>query len=128
MSAGSSSFSRAAQRLGRQARADVEVRDLAERVDAGVGAARSVQLEVLPAGDGAHGAVDLALHGPRVLLNLPAAVARAGVFDRQLEARHCSDPRSAGVRARAPHRSPFTRTHVSHHDVTARAACASPRG
>ena len=36
----------------------------------------------------AHGAIDLALHGPRVLLDLPAAVARAGVFDRQLEAGH----------------------------------------
>ncbi len=35
------------QRLGRQRRADVEVRDLAERVHAGVGAARSVELEVL---------------------------------------------------------------------------------
>ena len=62
------------------------MRDLRERVDAGVGAAGSVQLEVARAGGGADRALDLALHRLRVLLNLPAAVARAGVFDRQLEA------------------------------------------
>ena len=88
MSAGSSSLSRAAQRVRRQVRADVEVGDLRERVDAGVGAARPVELEVVAAGDRSDGAVDLALDRPGVLLNLPAAVARAGVLDGQLEAGH----------------------------------------
>ena len=37
-------------------------------------------------------ALELALHGARVLLNLPAAVARAGVFDRQLVAGHAAHP------------------------------------
>ena len=35
------------ERLGRQRRADVEVRHLRQRVDAGIGAARAVKLEVL---------------------------------------------------------------------------------
>src|SRR5262249_6809616 len=59
------------QRLGRHAGGDVEVRDLADRVHAGVGPARSVELEVLPPCDALHGTIDLALHGLRVLLNLP---------------------------------------------------------
>ena len=76
------------QRLGRQRRYDVEVRHLGERVDARVGAARAVQLEILASGDGADRAIELSGDRPRVFLNLPAAVARSGVFDGQLEARH----------------------------------------
>ena len=67
---------------------DVEVRDLRERVHAGVGSSRSVELEVRAARRRADRAVDLALHRPRVLLDLPAAVAGSRVFDRQLEPRH----------------------------------------
>ena len=95
MSAGSSSLMRPAQRLGCQAGVDVEVRDLRQRVDAGVGAARPVQLEVRAAGRLADRAIDLALHRPRVLLDLPAAVARAGVLDQELEAWHSSTRRGA---------------------------------
>src|SRR5204862_7360021 len=68
----------AAKRVGRHRGADVEVRDLRERVDAGVGSARSVQLEIAAPRDRAYRAIDLTLHGPRVFLNLPAAVARPG--------------------------------------------------
>ena len=78
----------APQRFGRQRRGHVEVGDLARRVDARVGAAGAVELEVLPQGDGADGAIDLALHRPRILLDLPAAVPRPGVLDRQFEAGH----------------------------------------
>ena len=46
MSAGSSSFMRRSRRAGGDVRADVEVRHLRERVDAGVGAAGAVQLEL----------------------------------------------------------------------------------
>ena len=76
------------ERLGRQRRADVEVRHLRQRVNAGIGAARAVKLEVLAAGDASRRAIDFALNRSRVLLDLPAAVTRAGVLDGQLEARH----------------------------------------
>ena len=88
MSGGSSSLRRRPSASGAQRRGDVEVRDLAERVHARVGAARAVQLEPVGAERLAHGAVDLALHRPRVLLDLPAAVAGAGVLDEQLEPGH----------------------------------------
>src|SRR5439155_26163677 len=52
--------------------ADVEMRDLRRGVHARVGAPGSVQFEVLTGGDGANGAVDLALYRARVFLNLPA--------------------------------------------------------
>ena len=78
----------APERVGRQARAHVEMRHLRQRVNARVGPARSVQLEVLPAGHGPDRAIDLALDRPGVLLNLPAAVSGAGVLDGQLESRH----------------------------------------
>ncbi len=80
----------APQRFGGQVRADVEVRDLRERVHARIGAARPVQLEVLTPGHRPDGSIDLALDRPRVFLNLPAAVPRAGVLDRELEAGHSS--------------------------------------
>jgi hypothetical protein len=67
---------------------DIRVRHLRERVHARVGAARSVQLEVAAAGHCADGPVDLTLDGSRVLLNLPAAETRAGIFDGQPEPGH----------------------------------------
>ncbi len=79
------------QRLRRKGGDDVEVGDLCQRVDAGIGASGSVQLEIPTARDRAHRAVDLPLNRPRVLLDLPAAVTRAGVLDGQLEA-HCVSP------------------------------------
>src|SRR5580693_9180784 len=64
------------------------MRDLCQGVDAGIGAPRPVQLEITPSGDGANRLIDLTLNGSCVLLDLPAAVPRAGVLDGQLEARH----------------------------------------
>ena len=66
----------------------VEMGDLSQRVHAGVGSARSHEFEILLAHRLADGAFELALHGARVLLFLPAAVARAGVLDRELVSRH----------------------------------------
>ena len=64
------------------------MRDLADRVNPCIRPARTVQLEILAAGDVADDAIDFPLDGPGVLLDLPAAVARAGVFDREFEAGH----------------------------------------
>ena len=50
MSAGSASLIAPSQAFGRQGGPHVEVRDLGEGVDAGVGPARAVQLEVARAG------------------------------------------------------------------------------
>ena len=80
----------AAQRLSVEVRVDVEVRDLRQRVDAGVGASRPVQLELRAAGRRADRPIDLALNRARVLLNLPAAVASARVLDEEPESRHAS--------------------------------------
>ncbi len=80
-----------AQRLGGNRRDDVEVRDLFERMHAGVGPPRAVQLELILSGHFGDDARQLALHRPRVFLDLPAAVLRAGVFDEDFEASH-SEP------------------------------------
>jgi hypothetical protein len=77
-----------AQHGRRQVRVELEVRDLSERVHAGVGPAGAVQLELLPPRRVADGAIDFAGDRPRVLLDLPAAVTGAVVFNQQLEARH----------------------------------------
>ena len=79
---------RAAQRLGREARLEVEVGDLLESVDARVGAARAVALEVGPLRHAAHRLVERSLHRARVLLRLPAGVARAEVLEVEAEAGH----------------------------------------
>src|SRR5438874_391376 len=84
-----------AQRLGGQRRRDVEVRHLRERVYACVGAAGSVQLEIPAAGHRPDGAIDFALHRSGVLLDLPAAVARPRVLDRQLVAGHAKATKTA---------------------------------
>jgi hypothetical protein len=87
----------------RNARADIEMGDLRQRMDPGVGPPRSVQLEVLPPGDRANGPIDLTLDGAGVLLDLPTAVARSGVLDGQLETRHADivcAPKGASVRLR----------------------------
>jgi hypothetical protein len=57
------------------------MRDLSERVHARIGPSRAVQLELLSPRDVSNGALDLTRNGFCVLLNLPAAVPRAGVFD-----------------------------------------------
>src|SRR5262245_5623258 len=71
--------------VGWQRGPDLEVGDLRQRVDPGIGPARSVELEVVGPGRLPDGALDFALHGPRILLNLPAAVARPGIFDGELQ-------------------------------------------
>ena len=89
-----------AKRFRREARVELEVRHLRERVHACVGPARAVQLELAASGDLADGAVDFALHRARVLLDLPAAVPRAGVLDHELESRHqCSALRALAILA-----------------------------
>ena len=62
--------------------------DLPEGVHARVGSARAIQLEGALAGHLADRAVDFALHGAGILLNLPAAVPGPGILDEELETRH----------------------------------------
>src|SRR6266508_367769 len=73
------------------------MRHLRERMDTGIGAACAVQLEVLPRRHRPRGTIDFTLNRLGVLLNLPAAVPRAGVLDRQLEARHWAILRAGGA-------------------------------
>ena len=88
MSAGSRSFRAWSNGTGRELRLEVQMGDLPQGVDAGVGAARAVQLEVGAPRDEAHGGGDLPLDGAGVLLDLPAAVARAGELDDEAEPAH----------------------------------------
>ena len=113
------------QRLGREASLQVEVGDLAERVHARVRAPRAVDVEIAPARDLSHHALDLALHGAGVRLNLPAAIAGARVFERELEARHRRDTLwAAGRRVKPPGRGAY---HLSELILFATIACC-PRG
>ena len=81
MSAGQLVVHAPQQRGRRDIRANVQVRHLRKRVHPGVGASGAVQLESRAPGRFAHRAVEFACHRAGVLLNLPPAVARAGVFD-----------------------------------------------
>ena len=85
MSEGRPSLTRRHSSSVGQGGCDVQVGNLGQRMDAGVGAARAVDLESFDAGSLANGPFELALNRLRVRLNLPAAVARTGVFDRELE-------------------------------------------
>src|SRR6185295_6460781 len=78
----------------RQIRADVEMSDLREGMHARIGSPRSVQLEIAAARHLAHRAIDFTLNRLCVFLDLPAAVACARVFDRQLEPGHSISPRA----------------------------------
>ena len=75
----------ARQRIRWQGTADVEMRNLRQGVHSCVGSTRSVKLEIVPASDQSDGSVDLSLDCPRVCLNLPPAVACAGVLDGEFE-------------------------------------------
>jgi hypothetical protein len=77
-----------AQRVGRQIRIQLEMRHLRERMHAGIGPARAIQLELAPLRHLANGAIDLSLDRPGVLLDLPSAVASPGVLDQELETGH----------------------------------------
>ena len=63
--------------------------DLAERVDAGIGAARARDGDAL-AREGRDRVGECALHRRRVGLELPADEGRAVIFDRELVAGHQS--------------------------------------
>src|SRR5688500_8334106 len=73
------------QCVGWQVGMDIQMGDLCQRVDAGVGSTRSVQFEVVDAGRCQNRAFELPLNRARVLLNLPAAVPRPGVFKGQFQ-------------------------------------------
>jgi hypothetical protein len=75
----------ASKRFRRSRPTDVEVGDLRQRMDPGVGAAGPLELEAALAGRVAGGALELPQDGAGILLDLPAAVARAGVLDGQFE-------------------------------------------
>ena len=77
-----------AQDLRRHRRQELDVRDLPQRVHPGIGPPRAVELERRGVDHRRDRAVELPLHGAGVLLHLPPAVARAGVFERQLVTRH----------------------------------------
>src|SRR2546427_6970392 len=61
------------------------MRDLPQRMDAGVCAPRPVDLEFPHASRFLNRPFELTLNGPGILLDLPPAVASAGVLDRHLE-------------------------------------------
>src|SRR5437867_10932240 len=74
-------------------------------MDARVGAAGTIELEILAPGHRPDRAIDLPLNGPRVFLDLPAAETCAGVLDGQLEAGHAGilrDRRRRTILGRAP--------------------------
>ena len=73
---------------GGEARLQVEVGDLAESVDACVGAPRPVDLEVGAVRHRPHRRGQLPLDGAGVLLDLPSAVARPRELEDELEAAH----------------------------------------
>ncbi len=82
---------------------EVDMRDLAQRMDAGVGAPRAVGGRML-AGHGEKGALERLLDRKAVLLPLPADERRAVVFDGELKPRHSGCLRAVAPRgkARAP--------------------------
>src|SRR6185436_8561350 len=84
-----------AQRGRRQVRVELQMRHLPGRVDARIGPSGAVQLELVTPRRVAHRTFDLARNRLRVLLDLPAAVAAAVVFDQQLEAGHYASRASA---------------------------------
>lgn len=75
------------ERRGSQRLRQVRVSHLAKRVNAGIRASRPVCFNRF-AHDRRQCPRQLALNGPGIFLDLPAAVARAGIFQRQLVAGH----------------------------------------
>src|SRR5262245_21229159 len=76
------------QHARRQRRDDVEMRDLGERMDAGVGPAGAVDLKLFLTGHMANGLRELSLHRARILLDLPSAVTSPGILENDFEAGH----------------------------------------
>jgi hypothetical protein len=77
-----------AQGVGRHHCRKVEVGHLAECVNAGIRASGSVGVGPAHAQGIAHRSMELALNRPGVVLDLPAAVARAGVLQGQFVSGH----------------------------------------
>src|ERR1700726_1158178 len=88
-----------AQASGHKMLRDVAMRDLPERVHAGVGAAGAMHAHLLSA-DRFHRGLERALHGRGVILDLPARERRAVIFDGELVAGHL-DPVSVSSSAKA---------------------------
>src|SRR5581483_5504904 len=78
---------RVPHRLDRPLPREVDMRDLAEGMDAGIGTTGAVERDGL-AGEGGGRRLQRALHGRLAVLPLPAGERRAVIFQRQLVARH----------------------------------------
>src|ERR1700687_5912618 len=76
-----------AESSGHEMFCDVAMRDLAERVHAGIGAAGAVNADLLAA-DRLDRLLQRALHRRAVVLDLPAAKRRAVIFDDEFVAGH----------------------------------------
>ena len=75
----------ATEQFGGKCGLKLEVSNLCQRMNTGIGAAGSVEFELADARRLADRAIELALHRLGILLDLPATVASAGVLDRQLQ-------------------------------------------
>ena len=78
---------RVAHGIGRPVAGEIDMGDLAERMDAGIGAPGALDRDRL-AGEGGDRLLDRLLHRAAVLLALPADIGAAVIFDGQLVARH----------------------------------------
>src|SRR5690606_1511626 len=76
-----------AQRVGSDGTFEIDMRDLTQRMDAGIGAAGGMNLQRGAAKTFDAGFDDM-LHGEAVRLRLPADERRAVIFDGELVARH----------------------------------------
>src|ERR1700678_756533 len=79
-----------AKSSGHKMLGNIAMRDLRQRVHAGVGAARAMNANMLAANRLDRG-FQRALHGSAIVLELPAAERRAVIFDDELVARHAAD-------------------------------------
>src|ERR1700688_2782526 len=69
---------------------DIAMRDLSQRMHAGIGAARAMNANLLAA-DRLDRRLQRTLHRGAVVLNLPAAERRAVIFDDEFVTGHCRD-------------------------------------
>ncbi len=83
---------RVAQPAGRKIAGQIEMRDLRQRMHAGIGAAGALHAHGLADGR-LDRRLERALHGRLMVLHLPAAERAAVVFDHQPVARHRLKPR-----------------------------------
>ena len=102
---------RVAQPIDSPVARKIDMRNLPQRMHAGVGAARAMDDGAHAAIDGGHGLFEALLHRNAIRLPLPADVRRTVIFDRQREAGHggMSEPVSNLWFFMSGTRSPFTR-------------------